>query len=45
MGKSIYEGRYTIENDQDIVVFLIGMRINKDALYTNGCPFLARCPV
>jgi hypothetical protein len=29
MGKKIYTGRYTTENEDDIVVFLIGMRINK----------------
>lgn len=29
MAKQIYTGRYTTENDEDIVVFLIGMRINK----------------
>ncbi|PAV28048.1 transcriptional regulator [Virgibacillus profundi] len=29
MAKSVFEGRYTTENDQDIVVFLIGMRVNK----------------
>ncbi|GAA0607969.1 hypothetical protein GCM10009001_26650 [Virgibacillus siamensis] len=29
MGKKIFEGRYTTENNQDIVVFPIGMRINK----------------
>jgi|SRR5690625_482780 len=29
MGKKIYTGRYTTENEEDIVVFLIGMRINK----------------
>ncbi|WP_337969536.1 DUF4188 domain-containing protein [Virgibacillus salexigens] len=28
MGKHIYQGRYTTANDEDIVVFLIGMRIN-----------------
>lgn len=29
MAKQIYTGRYTTENNDDIVVFLIGMRINK----------------
>ena len=29
MAKQIYPGRFTTENDQDVVVFLIGMRINK----------------
>ncbi|MEW9675549.1 DUF4188 domain-containing protein [Lentibacillus sp. L22] len=29
MRKSIYTGRYTTDNDSDLVVFLIGMRMNK----------------
>ncbi|MFC7686225.1 DUF4188 domain-containing protein [Ureibacillus sp. GCM10028918] len=29
MAKQIYTGRYTIDNTEDIVVFIIGMRINK----------------
>ena len=29
MTKSIYSGRFTIDNKEDIVVFIIGMRINK----------------
>ena len=29
MVKQIYTGRYTTENDKDIVVFIIGMRVNK----------------
>lgn len=29
MAKQIYTGRYTTENQEDIVVFIIGMRINK----------------
>lgn len=29
MAKHIYTGRYTTENNEDIVVFIIGMRINK----------------
>ncbi|UOQ83448.1 DUF4188 domain-containing protein [Gracilibacillus salinarum] len=29
MPKEIYTGRYTTDNSEDIVVFLIGMRINK----------------
>jgi hypothetical protein len=29
MGKQIFKGRYTTENDSDIVVFIIGMRINR----------------
>jgi hypothetical protein len=29
LAKQIYTGRYTTENEKDIVVFIIGMRINK----------------
>lgn len=29
MRQKIFEGRYTTENNEDLVVFLIGMRINK----------------
>lgn len=29
MGHKLYPGRYTVENGTDIVVFTIGMRINK----------------
>ncbi|WP_417898046.1 DUF4188 domain-containing protein [Bacillus haimaensis] len=29
MGQKLYPGRYTVENGTDIVVFTIGMRINK----------------
>lgn len=29
MAKQVHTGRYTTENQEDIVVFLIGMRINK----------------
>lgn len=29
MGKEIFPGRYTAEQGEDIVVFLIGMRVNK----------------
>lgn len=29
MGKQIHPGRYTIQQGEDIVVFIIGMRINK----------------
>jgi hypothetical protein len=29
MAKHIYTGRYTTENTEDLVVFIIGMRVNK----------------
>lgn len=29
MGQKVYPGRYTTENNEDVVVFIIGMRLNK----------------
>jgi heme-degrading monooxygenase HmoA len=29
MGKQVFNGRYTTENSEEVVVFIIGMRINK----------------
>ncbi|MFJ8066386.1 DUF4188 domain-containing protein [Psychrobacillus sp. NPDC096426] len=29
MAKQIFTGRYTVDNTEDIVVFIIGMRVNK----------------
>lgn len=29
MGKTIFSGRFTTENEENLVVFIIGMRINK----------------
>lgn len=29
MTKEVFTGRYTTENTEDIVVFIIGMRVNK----------------
>ncbi|MDR4934995.1 DUF4188 domain-containing protein [Rossellomorea marisflavi] len=29
MGKPVFNGRYTTENSEEVVVFIIGMRINK----------------
>ncbi len=44
MGKAIYEGRYTIENDRDMVVFLIGMRINKRLAVGKWLPVFTAMP-
>jgi len=41
---SYVPGRHTIENDQDIVVFLIGARINKWWLLPLSLPILATMP-
>ncbi|MBR7554961.1 DUF4188 domain-containing protein [Allobacillus sp. GCM10007491] len=46
MGKDIFSGRYTTENDKDIVVFMIGMRINKRLAIHKWLPvFLAMPPM
>lgn len=29
MGNQVFNGRYTTENSEEVVVFIIGMRINK----------------
>ncbi|WP_078382460.1 DUF4188 domain-containing protein [Sutcliffiella halmapala] len=29
MSRQIFSGRYTVENNEDLVVFMIGMRVNK----------------
>lgn len=29
MGQKVYPGRYTTDNDEEVVVFIIGMRVNK----------------
>ncbi len=44
MGKEIFTGRYTTENDQDIVVFLIGMRINKRLAIQKWLPVFMAMP-
>lgn len=44
MAKPVYEGRYTTENDQDIVVFLIGMRINKRRAIRKWLPVFLAMP-
>lgn len=44
MGKEIFQGRFTTENDQDIVVFLIGMRINKRLAIRKWLPVFTAMP-
>lgn len=44
MGKAIYEGQYTTENDRDMVVFLIGMRINKRMAVRKWLPAFTAMP-
>lgn len=44
MGKQIYTGRYTTENAEDIVVFLIGMRINKRWAIRKWVPVFTAMP-
>ncbi|MBY7145108.1 DUF4188 domain-containing protein [Virgibacillus sp. NKC19-3] len=44
MGKTVYEGRYTTENDQSIVVFLIGMRVNKRRAIGKWLPVFTAMP-
>jgi heme-degrading monooxygenase HmoA len=46
MGQKLYAGRYTTDNDEDVVVFLIGMRINKRFAFGKWLPvFLAMPPM
>lgn len=44
MGKNIYKGRYTTENDQELVVFLVGMRINKRLAIRKWLPVFTAMP-
>jgi heme-degrading monooxygenase HmoA len=44
MGKQIFTGRYTTENDGDIVVFIIGMRINSWLAVHKWFPVFAAMP-
>ncbi|MFA1819727.1 DUF4188 domain-containing protein [Virgibacillus oceani] len=44
MGKKVFTGRYTTENEEDIVVFLIGMRINKRWAIQKWGPVFAAMP-
>lgn len=44
MGKQIFHGRYTTENDEDMVVFLIGMRINRRLAVHKWLPVFTAMP-
>src|SRR5690625_2971804 len=44
MAKRIYTGRYTTENSEDLVVFLIGMRINKRLAVHKWLPVFMEMP-
>lgn len=44
MGKTVYEGRFTTDNDRDLVVFLIGMRINKRRAIRKWLPVFTAMP-
>lgn len=44
MGKKVFTGRYTTDNDKDIVVFIIGMRINKWHAIHKWFPVFAAMP-
>lgn len=43
MGKNIFS-RYTTENDEDVVVFIIGMRINRWLAFHKWFPVFAAMP-
>lgn len=44
MGSKIYTGRYTTENEDGVVVFLIGMRINQPFAIHKWGPVLTAMP-
>lgn len=44
MDNHIFEGRYTTENNRDVVVFLIGMRINKRLAIRKWLPVFTAMP-
>jgi len=44
MANNIYSGRYGTENDKDIVVFMIGMRINKRLAVHKWLPVFSAMP-
>lgn len=44
MAKQIYTGRYTTENNEDLVVFLIGMRVNKRLAVHKWFPVFTAMP-
>jgi len=44
MGNEIYTGRYTTDNTENIVVFIIGMRINKRLALHKWLPVFSAMP-
>jgi len=44
MVKQIFTGRYTIDNTEDIVVFIIGMRVNKRLAFHKWFPVFKAMP-
>ncbi len=44
MGKTIFSGRFTTENEKDLVVFIIGMRINKRRAVHKWLPVMNSMP-
>lgn len=44
MASPIYTGRYTIDNTEDIVVFIIGMRVNKRLAIHKWLPVFKAMP-
>jgi hypothetical protein len=44
MGNPIFTGRYTTENSDDIVVFMIGMRVNKPLKLHKWLPVFSAMP-
>ncbi|MGD6804577.1 DUF4188 domain-containing protein [Rossellomorea vietnamensis] len=44
MGNPIFNGRYTADNSEDIVVFIIGMRINKPLAIHKWAPVVKAMP-
>ncbi|MCG3005253.1 DUF4188 domain-containing protein, partial [Escherichia coli] len=46
LAKQIYNGRYTADSEEDMVVFIIGMRINKLFSFSKWLPvFMAMPPM
>lgn len=44
MTKQVFSGRYTTENTEDIVVFIIGMRVNKRLAFHKWLPVFNAMP-
>lgn len=44
MGKQLFPGRYTTDNDEDMVVFIIGMRVNKRLAVRKWLPVFKAMP-